>query len=169
MKINTIILGCALAISALTFAQNDKKEVLFTIDGNAYYTDEFSRVYNKNIELVKDDSQKDLDKYLELFVGYKLKINKANKLGLQNNPKYINELASYRAQLAKNYTFDIKVTTALIEEGYKRSLKEIRASHILLNLDENALPADTLKVYNQALDIRRFSKSVFSRSICKRK
>jgi peptidyl-prolyl cis-trans isomerase SurA len=70
-------------------------------------------------------------------VGYKLKINKANKLGLQNNSKYQNELKSYRSQLAKNYLTDSKVTKELLEEGYARSLKEGRASHILLlTLDE---------------------------------
>ena len=155
MKINKLILGFALAINCLAFAQSEKKEVLFTIDDKPYYTDEFSRVYNKNIDLVKDESQKDLNQYMDLFVGYKLKINKANKLGLQNNTKYINELKSYRTQLSKNYTSDTNVTKALIEEGYNRSLKEIRASHILITVDENAAPADTLKAYNQALDIRK--------------
>ena len=91
MRINKIILGFALAVSSLAFAQSEKKEILFTIDDKPYYTDEFSRVYNKNIDLVKDESQKDLNQYMELFVGYKLKINKANKLGLQNNTKYIND------------------------------------------------------------------------------
>ncbi|WP_395057293.1 peptidylprolyl isomerase [Flavobacterium sp.] len=155
MKINKLILGFAYAISSLAFAQSEKKEVLFTIDDKPYYTDEFSRVYNKNIDLVKDESQKDLSQYMDLFVGYKLKINKANKLGLQNNTKYINELKSYRAQLSKNYTSDTKVTKALIEEGYNRSLKEIRASHILILVDENAMPGDTLKAYNQTIDIRK--------------
>jgi peptidyl-prolyl cis-trans isomerase SurA len=155
MRINKLILGFALVINSLAFAQSEKKDVLFTIDEKPYYTDEFSRVYNKNIDLVKDESQKDLNQYLELFVGYKLKINKANKLGLQNNTKYINELKSYRAQLSKNYTSDTKVTKALIEEGYNRSLKEIRASHILILVDENAMPADTLKAYNQVIDIRK--------------
>ncbi len=155
MRINKLILGFALVVSSFANAQNDKKEVLFTIDGKPYYTDEFSRVYNKNIDLVKDESQKDLNQYLELFVGYKLKINKANKLGLQNNPKYINELKSYRTQLSKNYTSDTKVTKALIDEGYNRSLKEIKASHLLINVDENAAPADTLKAYNQVIDIRK--------------
>ena len=37
-------------------------------------------------------NQKDLDKYLDLFLGYKLKVEKANKLGLQNDTKYQNEL-----------------------------------------------------------------------------
>ena len=67
----------------MCYAQTTKKEVLFTIDDKPYYTDEFARVYNKNLDLVKDESQKDLAQYLELFIGYKLKINKANKLGLQ--------------------------------------------------------------------------------------
>lgn len=155
MKINKLILGTALLINAIAFAQQTKKEVLFSIDDKPYYTDEFSRVYNKNIDLVKDESQKDLDKYLELFIGYKLKINKANKLGLQYNSKYISELNSYRTQLSKNYTSDTKVTKALIDEGYARLLKEVRASHILITVDENAAPADTLKAYNQAVDIRK--------------
>jgi peptidyl-prolyl cis-trans isomerase SurA len=155
MRINKLILSLVLALNFVGFAQNDKKEILFTIDDKPYYSDEFSRVYNKNIDLVKDESQKDLNKYMELFVGYKLKINKANKLGLQNNPKYMNELKSYRTQLSKNYTSDVKVTKALIDEGFARSQKEIRASHILITVDENAMPADTLKAYNQILDIRK--------------
>lgn len=155
MKIYKLILGVTLAFSSLTFAQSIKKEVLFTVDGNPYYTDEFARVYNKNIDLVKDESQKDLNQYLELFIGYKLKINKANKIGLQNNTKYINELKSYRTQLSRNYTTDSKVTKALIDEAYARTLKELRASHILITVDENAAPADTLKAYNLALEIRK--------------
>jgi len=155
MKMKQLFFGFLLSLNLVTYAQKSTKEVLFTIDSKPYYTDEFSRIYKKNIDLVKDDSQKDLDKYLDLFIGYKLKINKANKLGLENNPKYKSELASYRTQLAKNYITDTKVTKELIEEGYSRSLKEVHAAHILLNLDENAVPLDTLKVYNQMLDIRK--------------
>lgn len=149
-----LVLGLLLSLNMAAFAQNAKKEVLFTIDDKPYYTDEFSRVYNKNLDLVKDESQKDLTQYLELFIGYKLKINKANKLGLQNGEAYKNELATYRTQLSKNYLTDSKVTKELVEEGYQRSLKEIRASHILITLDENAAPADTLAAYNKIIDIR---------------
>ena len=133
MKMKQLFFGLLISLNLATYAQNSTREVLFTIDNKPYYTDEFSRIYKKNIDLVKDDSQKDLDKYLDLFIGYKLKINKANKLGLENNPKYKSELASYRTQLAKNYITDTKVTKELIEEGYNRSLKEVNAAHILLN------------------------------------
>jgi len=150
-----LLFGLLLSLNIATYAQNSKKEVLFTIDDKPYYTDEFSRVYNKNLDLVKDESQKDLTQYLELFIGYKLKINKANKLGLQNGEAYKNELASYRTQLSKNYLTDSKVTKELVEEGYQRSLKEIRASHILITVDENASPEDTLAAYNKIESIRK--------------
>lgn len=149
-----LFFGLLLSLSLTGYAQNIKKEVLFTIDDKPYYTDEFARVYNKNLDLVKDESQKDLAQYLELFIGYKLKINKANKLGLQNGDSYKSELASYRTQLSKNYLSDSKVTKELVEEGYQRSLKEVKASHILIMVDENAAPADTLAAYNKIVDIR---------------
>lgn len=155
MKLKKVLLGFSLFISALSFSQSAQKEVLFTIDGKPYYTDEFVRVYNKNLDLVKDDSQKDLDNYLNLFIGYKLKINKANKLGLQEGRQYQGELKSYRGQLSKNYLTDTKVTQELIDEAYTRSQKEIKASHILFLVDENATPADTLKAYNKAAEVRK--------------
>ncbi|WP_309640180.1 peptidylprolyl isomerase [Flavobacterium sp.] len=154
MKIKQLFLGVLLSLNLISYAQSSKKEVLFTIDDKPYFTDEFSRVYNKNLDLVKDESQKDLAQYLELFIGYKLKINKANKLGLQNGDAYKAELATYRTQLSKNYLSDSKVTKELVEEGYQRSLKEIKASHILLMVDENAAPEDTLKAYNKIVEIR---------------
>ncbi|MBS1533889.1 MAG: peptidylprolyl isomerase [Bacteroidetes bacterium] len=155
MKIKQLFLAGLLAASFSVNAQTVKKEVLFTIDDKPFYTDEFVRVYNKNLDLVKDESQKDLTQYLELFIGYKLKISKANKLGLQNGDSYKNELASYRTQLSKNYLSDSKVTKELVDEGYKRSQKEIKASHILIMVDENAAPADTLAAYNKIMEIRK--------------
>ena len=153
MKINRLLIFGFLLVQSFLFAQT--KEVLFTIDNHPYYTDEFVRVYNKNLDLVKDDSQKDLDKYLDLFLGYKLKVEKANKIGLQHGTNYQNELKSYRNQLAKNYVNDSKVTNELVHEAYDRMKQEVRASHILVLVDEGALPQDTLKAYNKVLDIKK--------------
>lgn len=154
MKLKQLLFGFLFFTAIAGHAQKDTKEVLFTIDDKPYYTDEFSRVYKKNLDLVKDESQKDLNQYLELFIGYKLKVNRAYKLGLQNNQTYQNELKSYRSQLAKNYFNDTKITQELIEEGYNRLQKEVRASHILILVDENATPEDTLKAYKKIQDIK---------------
>ena len=155
MRMKCFIFFVMLGFSSSMLGQGFKKEVLFSIDNKPYYSDEFSRIYNKNIDLVKDESQKDLNQYLDLFIGYKLKIAKAYKLELNKNPKYVAELSSYRTQLAKNYLTDSKVTQELLEEAYNRYLSEIKASHILILADENASPTDTLKAYNQIVEIRK--------------
>ena len=155
MSFKQFFFGLFFLISFASNAQSNTKEVLFTVNEKPYYTDEFSRIYKKNLDLVKDDSQKDLNQYLELFVGYKLKVNKAYKLGLQNGTQYQNELKSYRTQLAKNYFNDTKITQELLEEGYSRLQKEIRASHILILVDENASAEDTLKAYKKMEDISK--------------
>ncbi len=154
MKLKQLFLGLIMCLAFTSNAQNKSKEVLFTINDKPYYTDEFIRVYNKNLDLVKDESQKDLNQYLELYIGYKLKVNKANKLGLQDGQQYLSELKTYRTQLSKNYTTDSKVTKELVDEGYKRLQKEVNASHILILVDENASPADTLAAYNKTKAIR---------------
>ncbi len=154
MNIRNLFFALFAGLSMAAQQQNATKEVLFTIDDKPYYTDEFIRVYNKNLDLVKDESQKDLTQYLELYIGYKLKVNKAFKLGLQNGAQYQNELKSYRTQLSKNYLMDSKVTQELLDEGYSRLQKEINASHILLMVDENASPEDTLAAYHKIMAIR---------------
>ena len=153
MKVRQLLFGFLIAANLTAVAQNKPKEVLFTIDNKPFYSDEFSRVYKKNLDLVKDESQKDLNNYLDLYTIYKMKISKANQLGLQDGKQYQDELKSYRSQLAKNYTTDSKVTQELVNEAYKRMQKEVKASHILLLVNEDAAPADTLKVYKRAMDV----------------
>ena len=147
------------AILFLTFtcqvlAQSNTKDVLFVVDDEPVYASEFIRVFNKNLDLVKDESQKDVDEYLKLFVNYKLKLREAKRLGLDKKPNYIRELSNYKKQLAKNYLTDTKVTNALIEEAYERVSNEVNANHILIRLDDTASPKDTLHVYNELMELR---------------
>ncbi len=146
-----VVLSCFLGISS--FAQM-KKEVLFTIDEKPFYTDEFIRIYNKNLDLVKDESQKNLDTYLDLYVAYKMKVAKAHKLDLDKSKNYQTELQTYRKQLSKNYLTDTQVTDELIREAYERSLKEIKASHILVLVDENASEEDDQKALDKIKAIK---------------
>ena len=142
----------ALLLVSNVFSQEN--EVLFTVNNTTVTTNEFKRVYNKNIDLVQDDKQKDVDEYLKLYVNYKLKLEEAFALGLDKNKKYKNELESYRRQLAKKYLTDTKINDKLLEEAYSRTINEVSVNHILVRVEENASVDDSLKAYNQVLEYR---------------
>ncbi|MFD1615262.1 peptidylprolyl isomerase [Gelatiniphilus marinus] len=135
-------------------AQSDTNEVLFTVDNDPVYVSEFIRVYNKNLDLVQDESQKDIDEYLSLFTAYKLKLKEAKTLGLDKKPSYLRELNTYKKQLAKNFIYDNKVTDALVKEAYNRISYEVNANHILIKIPENANPQDTLVAFNKISKLR---------------
>lgn len=155
---NAFLFALLMFVSFNGYSQQDDA-VLFTVDKDPVTVSEFVRVYKKNLELVQDQSQKDVDAYLKLFINYKLKLKEAYAKQLDTNPKYKRELANYKRQLVKNYVNDNKVTDALLKEAYNRSLEEVKAKHILVRLDEQATPEDTLKVYNQLLDFKRQLKA----------
>lgn len=151
-----------LFLTVFSFAQKQSDDVLFTVDGDHIKSSEFIRVYNKNLDLVKDESQKDVDAYLKLFINYQLKIKEAKRLGLDTIPSYQREFESYKKQLSQNFLSDTQVTDALIDEAYDRSVQDVKASHILIRLDENE--KDTLQGYNQLMDLReRIKKEGFDK------
>ena len=141
-----------LLVVQLTNAQ-DQDAVLLTVDGETIMVSEFLRVYNKNLDLVKNESQKDLDSYLKLFTEYQLKLKEAKRLKLDEDPKYQREFLSYKKQLTKNYLSENKVTEDLVKEAYGRNSFDINASHVLVRLDESV--KDTTNVYDKISSLRK--------------
>ena len=127
-------------------AQISESDVLLTISEEPILASEFIRVYNKNLNLVQDDSQKEVESYLKLFINYKLKLAEATLLGYDKDPVYIKELRSYKNQLTQNYLTDKNVTDELVLEAYDRILNEVKAQHVLVRIEE--FETDTLQAYS---------------------
>ena len=53
------------------------------------------------------------------------------------------------------YLIDKQENIKVVEEAYKRLQKEVKASHILIRLDQNANPEDTMKAYAKIASIRK--------------
>jgi peptidyl-prolyl cis-trans isomerase SurA len=98
--------------------------------------------------------KKSMKEYLELYINFRLKVQEAKDLGMDTAKAFVDELAGYRTQLAEPYFNDQEVTDELLHEAYDRLMFDIRASHILIKVDENALPVDTLKAYNTVMEVR---------------
>jgi peptidyl-prolyl cis-trans isomerase SurA len=131
-----------------------QQDVLFSINNKPILSKEFKRVYNKNLDLVEDNSQKNIDNYLELFVNYKLKLEDAYDKGLDNKQSYKNELEGYKKQLTQKYIDDNKVTDQLVFEAYERLKIEINANHVLVKLDENASEEEEVRALEEINKIR---------------
>ena len=142
------------------FSQISNDDVLFSVGDEPILAQEFIRVYNKNLEIVQDESQKDIDAYLNLFVNYKLKLQEAKSIGLDKKPSYLKELKGYQKQLSKKYLTESNVTEALIKEAYDRMSYEIKAQHILVRIEE--YEKDTTAYYKKILNFKeRFFKQGF--------
>ena len=138
-------------ISNFSFAQLENN-ILFKVNDSLVYVDEFNRVYNKNIDLIDENNQKDFESYLELFINYKLKLAEAYDLGLQNDPKYKSELNKYVKQLQNTYLTDRETEDKFLREAYERTKYEVNVSHVLIRIDEN--DNDTIDVYNKLNNLR---------------
>ncbi len=156
MKMNSIkgfLTVAVISAAGIAFAQ-DKDPVLMTIAGKNITRSEFQSIYNKNNPKNTEADSKSIDDYVQLFVNFKLKVKEAEEMGLDTTAEFRNELEGYRKQLAQPYLTDNEVNDQLLREAYERSKIDVRASHILIKLDANALPKDTLKAYNTTIALR---------------
>lgn len=136
-----------------SFAQED--QIIMVIDNEPVTRAEFLKVYLKNNNDPNPYNEQSIRNYLDLFINYKLKVKQAIKEGLDTTKKFRQEFNNYKRQLAQNYLYDKETFDRLQNEAYERSQFDLRVSHILIKLTPNASPADTLKAYKKALDIRQ--------------
>jgi peptidyl-prolyl cis-trans isomerase SurA len=149
----TVVSICSILFGATASFAQEKDPVLLTVDGQNVSLSEFEAVYRKNNREATVDPA-DLKEYLELYINFRLKVREAEALGLDTLKKFIEELKGYQKQLAKPYLTDKNVSEALIKEAYERMKQDVSASHILLKVGPDALPKDTLAVYNRIVELR---------------
>lgn len=130
--------------------------VLLTVGNEKITKSDFLAVYNKN-NTSKDSKidRKDLEEYLDLFINFRLKVQEAERLKLDTASSFISELEGYRKQLAQPFLVDKDVNENLLKEAFDRSQWDVRAAHILIRVDQDALPKDTLAAWNKILNARK--------------
>ena len=143
----------ALMLWTLPDAGMAQSSDVLDIAGERVSLDDFQHVYGKNN---RDSvySVEALDDYMELFINFKLKVREAEAMGMDTAEAFITELAGYRSQLARPYLVDGDLLDTMVEEAYERKGMEVRASHILVSVEDNATPADTLAAWNRIQGIR---------------
>ena len=150
-----VLVLLAVLMPALLFAQGWKSKTLITLGDRNISAGEFMEVYEKNNVNSEVIDKKSVDEYLDMYINFKLKVIEAENLKMDTLPKFIKEYNGYRKQLAKPYLSNDAATEKLVEEAYERMKWDVNASHILVKCDPHDVPADTLKAYNKALELRK--------------
>jgi len=130
-------------------AQTNKDAVLLTVGNRKVTVGEFESVFHKNNAKETVSDAKSVKDYLELYEVFKMKVLEAEAAGMDTIKSFRDELTGYRKQLAQPYLTDKDVNDKLLHDTYDRMKTDIRASHILVKLDENALPKDTLEAFKK--------------------
>ena len=149
----SVLIG-ATCILCFNFSFGQADQTVMEINGRPVTKSEFLQIYLKNNPDPKYDKAT-LDEYMELFKKFKLKVAEAEALGYDTIPKLKRELEGYRKSLATPYLVDNEKNEEMIRQAYERLKKEIRASHILVRVDENASSADTLAAYNKLMALKK--------------
>jgi peptidyl-prolyl cis-trans isomerase SurA len=153
MKMNKLLV-VALAIGACINEIKAQDPVVMTINDRPVKKSEFEAVYRKNNGKEVNAASKSVKEYVDLFSLFKSKVFEAESLGLDTLNSFKTELAGYRRQLAAPYLTDKSTNENLLHEAYDRMKNEVRASHVLIRVPENALPKDTLEAWTRANLIR---------------
>lgn len=158
-KIILTILAVAAAMGAM--AQQPADEVLFDMNGKHYYKAPFMKEFLRSVG--KDpaaaptactyEKRKALEDYVQLYVNFQAKLTDAYENGLDTSASLNRELATYRKELAAPYLIDSLTLQSLLREAYDRNHLVLHAAHILVPCPETALPEDSLKAYNHAMEL----------------
>ncbi|GJM33678.1 MAG: peptidyl-prolyl cis-trans isomerase [Saprospiraceae bacterium] len=144
-----ILLIAVMGILSTAMAQEDNRE-LFSVEGNPVSVSEFVYIYSKTNGKTADFSKPSLEEYLDLYVKFKLKVQKAKDMQLDTIKQLQEELAGYRRQLADSYLIDKSLTDQLVKEAYDRIQQDVDISHILIALNPDPTPEDTLAAFQKA-------------------
>ncbi len=141
-----ILSGLLLRVNA-----QEKDDVVFSVAATPVTVGEYARVYEKNLSLVDDPAQKDVENYMNLYINYKLKLRDAYDMHLDTLQSYQHEYKRYRDQLLEPYMKDKNLEKDLVKEAYDRMKYDVSVSHILLFIKKGQ---DTLKLYKRINAIR---------------
>ncbi|RPI15846.1 MAG: hypothetical protein EHM58_13165 [Ignavibacteriae bacterium] len=153
LSCNAGLLLFVFLVSILSFNCNRASKTLLELGDEKVSLGEFEKQYLKtqpNPDSAKTKPMEDKRQFLDMYIKFRLKIKDARERGLLNNPDMQKEIADYKKTFSPNYLIDKEVVETELHKLYERKKEEVRASHILITLQEKAAPQDSIAAYQKA-------------------
>lgn len=136
--------------------------VVMEVGGQKIAKDEFVKDFMSSVGerlaakpgVTEAEKRQTLDEYVELYATFRAKLKDAYALGFDTMPNLIEELKTYRDELAAPYLIDSATLERILHEAYDRNHYSLRAAHILIMVSPDASPEDTLKAYKRIMGLR---------------
>lgn len=136
--------------------------VVMEVGGQKIAKDEFMKDFMSSVGerlaakpgVTEAEKRQALDEYVELYATFRAKLKDAYALGFDTMPNLIEELKTYRDELAAPYLIDSATLERILHEAYDRNHYSLRAAHILIMVSPDASPEDTLKAYKHIMGLR---------------
>lgn len=132
-----------------------KKQVVAEIGNEKIYLYDYEKQFlksNPNIDSAKNKSLQDRKDFLDLLIKFRLKVKDARDRGLLNSADIQNDINEYKKNFLSAFLIDKKIVEPHIKDLYDMKKYEVRASHILINLQQTANPEDSIRAYKKAND-----------------
>ena len=140
---NKFLIGALIATGLTISAENNP--VLMTINGEDVRLSEFEYMYHKNNK--QQLEKESLDKYVDRFVVYKLKVAEAKAEGLDTLASFVTEYNGYKRELMRPYLENNTHALPYAKEAYERMKKNMEIQHITMYPGaENKVKMDS--IYN---------------------
>ena len=126
--------------------------IIMTVNGKAVTRAEFEYAYNKNGDADNVVEEVPLEKYVDMFINYKLKVAEAESLKMDTMSSYVKEFQTYRDMQLTPALVDSVYIDSVAREVYANTVKSldghdlIRAAHILLIVKPRATDAERAAV-----------------------
>ena len=149
--------GSRTALDDAALLADDGTPVLATWTLDTLSTAEFEAAYAATDGQIEDTTQTPLARrqdFLSRYVDFQLKVAAARAAGYGRDSSYLAEVEDYRDQLAGPYFTDREILDGIIRDIYEKQQERVEVSHVLVRVDANAAPQDTLAAYGKAVAIR---------------
>ncbi len=124
-----VFISCSAQNGRIVVAEYGKQQI---------YLDEFEKAYLKNsggVEKAKTDSAAALNKFLDLYTNYKMKLRDAEVRGFGVDPDMKKEYDDYKANIGTTLMLEKEIYEPSMKKLYERRNTEYRASHIFISVD----------------------------------
>lgn len=110
--------------------------------------------YERN-NLENDYTIDDLKEFLPFYVDYKLKLAYGKDQGLYSDPAILQELEAYSKQAAFSFWLENEIKKELADEFVQRSQYELKASHVLIQLNQTGSDTDADEARQRLMEARQ--------------